>query len=73
MKDAFTERDRSAVQEMVTDLKASFKTLVDEAAWMSAPTKATAKDKADAMLELIGYPAWIANKTELESYYEGVL
>lgn len=58
---------------MVRNLKRSFKSLVDDATWMDSTTKSIAKDKVDAMVEFIGYPPWITNKTALEDYYDGVI
>jgi 3-keto-L-gulonate-6-phosphate decarboxylase len=36
---------------------------------MDDATKAIAKEKVDAMIELVGYPDWITKKRELEAYY----
>ena len=57
---------------MIANLKMAFKTLVDDATWMDNATKIIAKEKADFMSEIIGYPDWIMNKTVLEAYYKGV-
>jgi predicted metalloendopeptidase len=54
---------------MITYLKAAFVTLITEADWMDDATKAIAKEKVDAMIELVGYPDWITKKRELEAYY----
>lgn len=60
------------VKEMVTNLKRAFKSMVIEDAWMDTETKLTANEKVDAMIEFVGYPQWIKNKTALEEYYDGV-
>lgn len=57
---------------MIENLREAFKSLVDEATWMDADTKVIAKDKADFMVENIGFPDWINNRTALENYYSGV-
>lgn len=57
---------------MIGDLKLAFKSLLDEATWMCPSTKEIAKGKVDSMIAFIGYPKWVTNKTEVESYYEGV-
>lgn len=31
-----------------------------------------AKEKAEMMLQLVGYPDWLPDKAELDKYYEGV-
>ena len=60
------------MNEMVVDLKIAFKELVDELEWMSEETKPVAKEKADAMKELMAYPDWILDKEALEEYYSGL-
>lgn len=57
---------------MIANLKTAFKTLVDDATWMDADTKAIAREKADYMSEFVGYPDWIKDKAALEAYYDGV-
>jgi len=57
---------------MIENLREAFKSLVDEATWMDSDTKVIAKDKADFMVENIGFPDWINNRTALENYYSGV-
>ncbi|XP_046633413.1 neprilysin-4-like isoform X2 [Daphnia pulicaria] len=61
------------VKEMVTNLKRAFKSMVIEDAWMDTETKLTANEKVDAMIEFVGYPQWIKNKTALEEYYDGIM
>ena len=58
---------------MIANLKKAFKSLVDDTTWMDSETKAIARDKVDAMIEFVGYPPWITNKTALETHYKGVL
>ena len=31
-----------------------------------------AKEKADSMEKLLGYPTWLKDKNELDKYYDGV-
>ena len=57
---------------MIANLKRAFKSLVNDASWMDSDTKSIAKDKVDAMIEFVGYPPWIKNKTAVEYYYNGV-
>lgn len=58
---------------MVTNLKRAFKSLVNDATWMDSTTKSIAMEKADAIVEFVGYPPWIKNNTALEDYYDGVI
>jgi len=54
---------------MIKYLKATFVASITEADWMDDATKAIAKDKVDAMIELVGFPDWITKKRDLEAYY----
>ena len=40
-------------------------TQVSETDWMDAATQAKAAEKADQMLQLIGYPDWLTDPTEV--------
>ncbi|XP_065560462.1 neprilysin-like isoform X2 [Artemia franciscana] len=68
----FDDVAKQEMNEMVVDLKIAFKELVDELEWMSEETKPVAKEKADAMKELMAYPDWILDKEALEEYYSGL-
>ena len=57
---------------MISYLKSAFETLITEADWMDGVTKSIAREKIEAMVELVGYPEWIKNKEKLEAYYDGV-
>ena len=46
--------------------------MIIENSWMDTENKLTATEKLDAMIEFVGYPDWIKNKTALEDYYDGV-
>ncbi|EFX74773.1 hypothetical protein DAPPUDRAFT_199694 [Daphnia pulex] len=65
----FQANIKTQVKQMITYLKATFVTLITEADWMDDATKAIAKEKVDAMIELVGFPDWITKKRELEAYY----
>lgn len=58
---------------MVKHLKVTFEKLIEEVDWMDSATKAIARDKAEAMTALVGYPEWIKDKSRIDSYYKGVI
>ncbi|XP_046579706.1 neprilysin-like [Haliotis rubra] len=66
----FDEASKTNADEMITNLRASFKSLLDELDWMDGATKAVARDKADAINPKIGYPNDILNNTLLNMLYE---
>nr|WP_275976223.1 M13 family metallopeptidase [Geothrix oryzisoli] len=56
---AFPASSKAKVREMVENLRTALKTRIDGLAWMTAPTKAKARQKLAAMRVKIGYPdAW---------------
>jgi predicted metalloendopeptidase len=65
------EAKKSALQ-MVENIRAQFSSSVSDVDWMDLATRKVARDKAEAMKELIGYPDWFANQSALEVYYSGV-
>ncbi|KAI9550727.1 hypothetical protein GHT06_006121 [Daphnia sinensis] len=65
----FQESTKTQVESMINYLKAAFVTLIDEAEWMDPTTKAIAREKVFAMVELVGFPHWIKNKEAVESFY----
>ena len=54
---------------MVEDLRSAFKELVTEAEWMDADTQVKAQQKADMMLQLIGYPDWLVDNDKVDEYF----
>ncbi|KAK4004827.1 hypothetical protein OUZ56_006550 [Daphnia magna] len=69
----FDDQSVEEIKEMIVILKKSFKSLLSEASWMDSTTKTIAKEKVDAMIELVAYPTWLKNKTALENYYDGII
>jgi len=50
----------------------SFKSRIATVRWMDEATRATALDKADAIVHKIGYPDFILSPALLDQYYEQV-
>lgn len=57
---------------LVDDLRASFKELVSESVWMDADTQVLAQEKADQIIQLVGYPDWPNDDAELDRRYKDV-
>lgn len=66
----FDEEAKYQADQMVEDLRASFEELVSETDWMDSQTQAKAIEKADQMLQLIGYPDWLLDPVQVDAYYE---
>lgn len=54
---------------MIKSLREAFNELLDENHWMDNDTKTVAKEKANAMMERIGYPETLTNPAELTKEY----
>ena len=65
----FEESAKVQADKMVENLRAAFKELVEETDWMDAETQVKAQEKADQMLQLIGYPDWLLDNAEVDKYY----
>lgn len=57
---------------MVTNLRASFSTLIDGNTWLSDEDKVTAHEKLAAVEEFVAYPDWIMDDASITAAYEGV-
>lgn len=60
------------VSEMLENIKLSFSTFVTSINWMDGRTKIATLEKNRRMKSLIGFPDWLFQHGELDSYYEGV-
>jgi predicted metalloendopeptidase len=54
--EAFTPQAKDRAVQMVADIKAAFRARIERLDWMSAPTRARAIAKLDALALKIGYP-----------------
>eukprot|EP00094_Tigriopus_californicus_P009374 TCALIF_09039-PA protein Name:"Similar to ECE1 Endothelin-converting enzyme 1 (Bos taurus)" AED:0.18 eAED:0.18 QI:17/0/0/0.68/0.73/0.75/16/0/656 len=66
----FDDQTRADADALVTDLRGAFKELVTESVWMDTDTQVLAQDKADQIIQLVGYPDWIIDDEELDQRYE---
>ena len=57
---------------MVGELREAFVHLLEENDWMDDVTRVVAKEKANAIIERIGYPEFIKNPIKLEEWYRPV-
>jgi len=69
----FDSESKNEADMMVENLRAAFKELVAETEWMDGNTQDQALDKADRMLQLMGYPDWLVHDDQVDQYYEGSL
>jgi len=69
IKANFAEESKAQADAMVENLRSAFKELVSETDWMDSATQAKAAEKADQMLQLIGYPDWLTDASQVDGYY----
>jgi len=68
----FQEAAKEGMLEMVGDIRAEFKKILNEITWMDPETRRRAHNKLDAIKEYIGYPPEIMDNSKLEELYQGL-
>ncbi|KAI5709965.1 hypothetical protein M8J76_016122 [Diaphorina citri] len=69
IRDNFNQESKETASEMIKSLREAFNELLDENHWMDNDTRSVAKEKANAMMERIGYPETLTNPVELTKEY----
>lgn len=69
---AFEGSSKEQATDMIDAIRAAFKKGLPHLDWMDDETRRAAEDKADAVVDMIGYPEYIKDKTKLEKKYEGL-
>ncbi|XP_046572909.1 membrane metallo-endopeptidase-like 1 [Haliotis rubra] len=65
----FKESAKSNMLNIISYLRSSFNSLMEEAAWLDDPTRAVAREKAEVMSEKIGYPQALKDNSYLDDQY----
>ncbi len=60
-------------QTMIEEVRDAFKNNLPNLKWMDDQTRELAKEKADAITDMIGFPDFILDNTKLDKRYEGVI
>ena len=60
------------VESVFRAVMTSLKRRIADVTWMDDDTRATALDKADAIVHKIGYPDFVRSPAELDQHYEQV-
>jgi len=68
----FDEKSKSTALEMVTEIRKQFNIILENIDWMDDDTKLRAKEKANAMVEHIGYPPELLDMKKLTDLYDGL-
>ncbi|XP_029651468.1 neprilysin-1-like [Octopus sinensis] len=66
----FKKENKDIALEMIQNIRNAFNKLLDDNTWMDEETRKFAKEKANAMIGMIGYPEFILKKSKLDKFYE---
>uniref|UniRef100_A0A672T5K8 Endothelin-converting enzyme 1 n=1 Tax=Sinocyclocheilus grahami TaxID=75366 RepID=A0A672T5K8_SINGR len=69
VKATFSEDSKAFVEDMVSEIKWAFEDSLKTVSWMDPETKKAAKEKADAIYNMVGYPKFIMNPKELDKVF----
>mmetsp|Transcript_12724 Transcript_12724/g.18263 ORF Transcript_12724/g.18263 Transcript_12724/m.18263 type:complete len:766 (+) Transcript_12724:91-2388(+) len=70
LKQKFGPTARETASKLIAEIKTSFKNRLAKLPWMDDETRTKAADKADKVVHKIGYPDWVFDATQLDSYYQ---
>lgn len=71
VKATFDKHSKEIAEEMINEIRTAFKDALDHLGWMDKHTRQAAKDKADAIYDMIGFPDFILDSKELDDVYDG--
>ncbi|XP_062578045.1 endothelin-converting enzyme homolog [Saccostrea cucullata] len=69
VREAFKGDSKQKAEKMVNEVKDAFKKNLPNLSWMDDETRQAAKDKANSVIDLIGFPAYINNVSLLNEEY----
>uniref|UniRef100_A0A8C9XZ20 endothelin-converting enzyme 1 n=1 Tax=Sander lucioperca TaxID=283035 RepID=A0A8C9XZ20_SANLU len=72
VKATFDKHSKEKAEEMINGIRSAFKDALDRLSWMDSHTRKAAKEKADAIYDMIGFPEFILEPKELDDVYDGV-
>lgn len=68
----FQGKSKERAEEMIYSIRNAFKDNLSNLAWMDDKTRGLAKEKADHINQMIGFPDFILSPEKLNGKYEGV-
>nr|XP_033777399.1 endothelin-converting enzyme 1 isoform X2 [Geotrypetes seraphini] len=69
VKAIFAEDSKKQADEMIMEIKTAFEESLPNLHWMDEDTRKAAKEKADAIYDMIGYPKFIMDPKELDKVF----
>ncbi|XP_078523458.1 endothelin-converting enzyme 2 [Lissotriton helveticus] len=71
VKATFDKDSKEIAEGMIAEIRTAFEDTLDRLHWMDDQTRRAAKDKADAIYDMIGFPDFILDTKELDDVYDG--
>uniref|UniRef100_T1KLB5 Uncharacterized protein n=1 Tax=Tetranychus urticae TaxID=32264 RepID=T1KLB5_TETUR len=72
VKSVFRGESKPTAEAMIEQIRKAFEDNLPNLRWMDTETRKLAKEKADAITKMIGFPDFILNSTKLNEKYEGL-
>uniref|UniRef100_A0A673UBW0 endothelin-converting enzyme 1 n=1 Tax=Suricata suricatta TaxID=37032 RepID=A0A673UBW0_SURSU len=63
--------DLASAEGMISEIRTAFEEALGQLVWMDEKTRLAAKEKADAIYDMIGFPDFILEPKELDDVYDG--
>ncbi|KAM6443868.1 endothelin-converting enzyme 2 isoform 2-T2 [Liasis olivaceus] len=71
VKATFDRHSKEIAENMIAEIRAAFEESLNSLDWMDEKTKQAAKEKADSIYDMIGFPEFILDNKELDDVYDG--
>ncbi|XP_053308030.1 endothelin-converting enzyme 1 isoform X1 [Spea bombifrons] len=69
VKSTFDENSKGRALQMIREIKTAFEESLSSLSWMDEETRKAAKEKAEAIYDMIGYPGFIVDPKELDKVF----
>ncbi|XP_037695346.1 endothelin-converting enzyme 2 isoform X4 [Choloepus didactylus] len=71
VKATFDRQSKEIAEGMISEIRTAFEEALEQLVWMDEQTRLAAKEKADAIYDMIGFPDFILEPKELDDVYDG--
>ncbi|CAK7298705.1 Endothelin-converting enzyme 2 [Vulpes lagopus] len=71
VKATFDRQSKEIAEGMISEIRNAFEEALGQLVWMDEKTRQAAKEKADAIYDMIGFPDFILDPKELDDVYDG--
>ncbi|XP_058412192.1 endothelin-converting enzyme 2 isoform X3 [Diceros bicornis minor] len=67
----FDRQSKEIAEGMISEIRTSFEDALGQLVWMDEKTRQAAKEKAEAIYDMIGFPDFILEPKQLDDVYDG--